>query len=79
MSSSSPASRFGAVTASNTVNFSMGECRALYIGTGGDVTAVSSDGTAVLFSNTSSGTILPVECVRVNATGTTASGIVALY
>lgn len=36
------------------------------------------DGATVTFENVPSGTVLPVSCKRVLATGTTATGIVAL-
>jgi hypothetical protein len=78
--SDGPATNFLAVTPHNSTNFS--PARALYIGVAGDVTAVSIaiDGaeTAVLFKNIPAGTILPIRTKRVNATGTTATDIVAL-
>lgn len=72
---SGPAKRAVAVTPSNSTSFA--ECRALYVGVSGDVTAVVN-GTAVLFTAVPVG-ILPVYCTRVNSTGTTATDIVALY
>lgn len=54
--------------------------RALYIGSGGDVTVtMAADGTDVTFANVPTGTKLPVRVSKVKATGTTASSIVALY
>ena len=81
MSSPNPASAAKAVTTSDTVDLPLGECRALYVGTGGDVTLQVSGNPRedVLFSNVPSGFVLPVEAIRVKATGTTATGIVALY
>lgn len=76
MSSSSPSDLCAAVTPSNTVGFS--ECRSLYVGTGGDVSAVCA-GSTVVFVGVQGGSVLPVQVTRVNATGTTASNIVALY
>ena len=76
MSSSNPSSLCTAVNPSDSVNFS--ECRALYVGTGGDVSVVCG-GSTVVFANAQSGSVLPVEVTRVNATGTTASNLVALY
>lgn len=66
-----------AVTPSDSANFT--RCRALYIGTGGNVVVVFAEsGEAITFTNVQSGTILPVQAKRVNSTNTTASNIVAL-
>lgn len=75
---SDPAESFEAVTASDTVNFSRG-ARAVYVGGAGNVVVVSKAGTAVTFVGVAAGTILPVECVRVNNTNTTATSMVALF
>jgi hypothetical protein len=52
--------------------------RALYVGGGGDITLTLASGAALNFTNVVSGTILPLRSVRVQATGTTATGIVGL-
>lgn len=53
--------------------------RALYIGGAGDVAVVAIDDSApVVFTAVPAGTILPVSVVKVRATGTTASDIVAI-
>lgn len=71
------------VTPSDTVNITnpMGETftKGLYIGTSGDISVVMADGGTITFTSISAGTIHPISVVRVNATGTTASGIVAVY
>lgn len=72
------AARAIAVTPSDSTNFTGGICRALYVGTGGNVVAIV-DGTAVTFTNVQGGSILPIKASRVNSTSTTASAIVALY
>lgn len=51
----------------------------IYVGTGGTVTAVFPDGTSMAFVNVPNGSILPIRPVRIAATGTTASNMVALY
>lgn len=79
MSSPNPATRAFDVTASDTVDFSQGLSRALYVGTGGDVAVVMVSGNAVVFRNVQAGSVLPVQAKRVNATGTTASNILGLY
>lgn len=54
--------------------------RALWIGTGGDVSIEDIRGTAFVFTNVPNGTLLPVVCIRVNSTGTvSADDIVALF
>lgn len=83
--SASPAAGAVACTPSDTVNIPSGACRALYIGgpTGGgyaDVVVMVADySTSVTFKNVPVGAVLPVSAVRVLATGTTATNIVALY
>lgn len=52
--------------------------RAIYVGGGGDITVVNTDDTTCLFSNVPQGMIIPTECKRVNAVGTTATLLVGL-
>lgn len=66
------------VATSDTIDLPRG-ARALYIGTGGDVKVITIDGNTLTFVGVASGSILPVSCSRVFATGTAASNIVALY
>lgn len=67
------------VTPSDTVLQPDGVCRALYVGVSGNITALMANGgTPVLFSNVPVG-IFPIQVQRVNATGTTATNIVALF
>lgn len=67
-----------AVTPSDTVNFASGACRGLYVGGAGNVVAIVG-GVAVTFNGALAGTVLPVAATRVNATSTTATGLIALY
>jgi hypothetical protein len=72
------ANNYFAVTKSDTTLVS---CKAIYIGTGGDIAITPSlGGTAVTFKNMNSGTILPVEIKggNIRSTNTTAADIVAL-
>lgn len=55
-----------------------GPCRALYIGTGGDVTITMLGGSTVEFVNVASGTTLDVQATEVTAV-TGAGDILALY
>ena len=53
--------------------------RGIFVGTGGlNITAVMEDGTVQLFTNVPNG-VFPIRCTRVNATGTTATNLVALF
>ena len=75
----SPASRGAAVTPSDDTDLGS-MAKALFIGTGGDVTVKMRDaGTTLTFKNVADGAILPVRVSRVMATDTTATDIVALF
>ena len=73
---SSPA--YAVVTPHDSTNFTK-LTRGLYVGGTGNLVAVMDDGTTCLFSAIPVGTILPIQCKRVNSTSTTATLIVALY
>jgi len=78
-SSTSPSSNCFNVTPSDSVSFSR-PVRQLYVGTSsiGNVSVLTHSGTTVVFNNVSAGVILgPFYITRVNATGTTATNIVA--
>jgi hypothetical protein len=77
---SSPASNFFAITKSDTVNFTTPSkvIRGIYVGGTGDVVAIGEDGLPVTFSAVPVGAILPIRCIRVNSTNTTATLMVAL-
>ena len=52
----------------------------LYIGTGGDLSVTTADNdTKIIFANVQDGTFFPVQVKRVNAFGTSAGDIVALW
>ncbi|MES2337819.1 MAG: hypothetical protein V4537_06980 [Pseudomonadota bacterium] len=53
--------------------------KALYIGTGGALVLQGISGGDASFTNVGDGCILPIRARLVKATGTTATGIVALY
>lgn len=73
-----PADDAVVITPSDTVDFTKGPCRAIYVGVTGDITLVTLAGNAVLHSNVSAGPF-PIRASRVNATGTTATNMVAWY
>ena len=72
-----PARQGVAVTPSDTTN--LGSTRALWVGTGGDLSVrFTNDSSAVTIANVADGTLLPFRVARVMA-ATTADDIVALY
>ena len=78
------ANRAVAVTPSNTANISDSTEASksgvvLYIGTGGNLKVLTAGGDEVTFTNIQDGSFLPVQVLRVFATGTTATNIVALW
>lgn len=69
-----------AVTPSDSVNYTTGAARGLYVGTAGNVVLLAAQtGGAVTYSNVPAGMVIPLWHTRVNATGTTASNLVAMY
>ena len=73
-----PAARYEAITASDSTTLTY-STRSIYVGNSGDVVAVGEDGAATTFKNVVAGTMLNIVAVRVNATSTTATDLVALY
>jgi len=67
-----------AITTSDTVSLT-GITRAVYVGGAGNITAIMSNGDAVLFTAVPVGTVLPIRCTRINATATTATLLIAMY
>lgn len=72
-----PARAGEAVTPSDTVDLT-NVSRALWVGTGGDLTVVMQDGTTVALLAVPNGSLIPVCVSRVKLTGTSATDIVAL-
>ena len=72
-----------AITKSDTVDIALvgANCpvQALYIGAAGNFVAVFDDGSTATFVGALAGTILPINCVRINSTNTTAASMLALY
>lgn len=67
-----------AVTPSDTVALAY-DCIGLWVGVTGNVAVTMQDGSKATFTAVPSGTLLPVSPAFVNATNTTATGIVALF
>ena len=68
------------ITPSNTVNLPRGVTGGIWVGSGGDVAAVMQNNVMpVVLAAVPTGAWLPIAATRINATGTTATGLVALY
>ena len=70
---------FEAVTPHASTNFTNGVSRGIYVGVAGNVAAVDVDGNVTVFTGATAGSILPIECKRINAISTTATNMVALF
>lgn len=76
---SSPAVKAAAVTPNDSVVFDP-PTKSLYVGVGGDLTVLLADDTVpVLFQAVQGGLPYPLMVKKVMLSGTTATGIVALY
>ena len=73
-----PAVNAEEVTPHNTTELTS-VSRALWVGTGGNVKVTMKGGAEVTFTGVPDGTLLPFRVKIVWSTGTTASGIVAVY
>jgi len=71
----SPPTIFETVTPSDSVALD-NVTRALGVGTGGDVAVVSLLGVTTVIPNVQDGTLMPGRFIRIDATNTTASGMV---
>jgi ABC-type taurine transport system ATPase subunit len=80
MSSSVPSFQYYAVTPNDSTDLPSALARGLYIGASGDLTVCYGRGGVgqTTFYGVIAGTVLPIQCARVKATGTTAGNIVAL-
>ena len=71
-----------AITPHDSTNFDY-DCRAIYVGVTGDIVAVMRNGKSlgdatVTFKNAQQGSVIPIQCIRVNSTSTTATDLVGL-
>jgi hypothetical protein len=74
---SNPATRWQAVTPSDTVDLKPA-CRGLFVSSAGDVACVGLDDVVCVFP-LDARTVYPLGVKRVNLTGTDATGIFALF
>lgn len=66
-----------AITPNDTDTFA--QAVAVYVGTAGTVNCVPAGGNAAVTVTALAGAVLPFRVVEVNATGTTATGLLAIY
>lgn len=78
-SSSAPGRALRAVTPHATLELPDGPCRALKIGGAGNISIIARDDTDAVILAVAAGELLPIQARAVRATGTTATGIVAIY
>lgn len=79
-SASDPAKGAQAVTLDSDMHTTgRGPVRGLYVGGTGNVSALMSDGSTETFPSVQAGSVLPISFRRINTSGTTATGLVALY
>jgi hypothetical protein len=71
-----PSALWTAVTPSDSTVLE--DVRSVYVGTTGNLACTAYDGSTVIFLTVPAGTVLPITPVKINSTGTTAAGIVAL-
>jgi hypothetical protein len=73
-----PARDAEAVTPSDTANL-VSLPRALFVGQAGNLSVLMAGGQTVQFTGIQAGSFLPIRAQRINAAGTTAGGILALW
>jgi hypothetical protein len=67
------------ITPHDSTNFTNGVCRSIFVGGAGNIAVVPPEGSAVTLVGCLAGTVIPVQAIRVNSTGTTATSLVAIY
>lgn len=72
-----PAKRLRAITPHDTNELDFVP-KALYVGVGGTISIIAQEDTAAVSLTVTSGAIIPVRAKIVRATGTTATGIIAM-
>ena len=71
-----PAGAF-AITTSDTVNLQ--NVAVVYVGGAGNIKVTTANGDVATFNGLNAGTVLPVQVLRVWATGTTATTLIGIY
>lgn len=68
-----------AVTTSDVADLTVSPCRGIYVGVSGDVKIDTPAGDTVTLTGLAAGMMHPIGAKRIYSTGTTATGILALY
>lgn len=76
-SATNPARQLRAITPSDTENIPF-VAKGIFVGTGGTISILAVGDTEAVTLTVQDGAILPIRARRINATGTTATGLVAL-
>lgn len=71
-----PAGAF-AITTSDTANLQ--NVAVVYVGGAGNIKVTTANGDVATFNGLNAGTVLPVQVLRVWATGTTATTLIGIY
>ena len=66
-----------AITPSDTVN--LANPSVVYVGVGGNVRVLTAQGDTVTFVGIPTGSVVPVQVIRVYSTSTTATSLVGIY
>lgn len=74
-----PGQKCVAISPSDTVNFTDGACRAIWVGGAGNLSIVPPQGSAISIVGATAGSVVPISAIRVDAGGTTATSLVAIY
>jgi hypothetical protein len=69
----------GAATFTNSDTRNLPNPSIVYVGTSGNVKVTTAQGDEVVFSNVPSGSVIPVQVIRVWATTTTATNLLRIY
>ena len=69
----------GAFAITTNDNANLQNVAVVYVGVAGNIKVTTANGDIVTFSNVSAGTVLPVQVLRVWATGTTATSLTGIY
>lgn len=69
----------GATTFTNSDTINLPSPSVIYVGGLGNVRVTTAQGDDVTFTTVQAGSVLPVQVIRVWATGTTASSLVRIY
>lgn len=67
----------GVVTPSDTVNFA--EASVIFVGTTGSLRVLTDQGSDVTFNAVPGGTVVPLQVIRVYASGTSATNMVRIF